>query len=90
MRLLQDTHAFLWFVLNDPAAERYCLAAYERPGERSPDQPGEPKHVSVLTTLPLHHRDPFDSLLVAQALVEGIPLVSADAALDQYPITRFW
>jgi len=44
----------------------------------------------VLTTLPLHHRDPFDRLLVAQAMVEDIPLVSGDPALDAYPIIRLW
>jgi PIN domain nuclease of toxin-antitoxin system len=41
-------------------------------------------------SLPLHHKDPFDRLLVAQAIVEGIPLISIDAALDPYLITRLW
>jgi PIN domain nuclease of toxin-antitoxin system len=50
----------------------------------------EPKHTSILTTLPLHHRDPFDRLLVAQALVEAIPIVSADTQLDAYGIKRIW
>ncbi|MFM8803930.1 MAG: type II toxin-antitoxin system VapC family toxin [Planctomycetia bacterium] len=40
--------------------------------------------------LPFHHRDPFDRLLVAQCLVETIPLVSADSVLDQYGVTRLW
>lgn len=40
------------------------------------------------TALPFHHRDPFDRLLVAQCLVEAIPLVSADAVFDQYGVTR--
>jgi PIN domain nuclease of toxin-antitoxin system len=44
----------------------------------------------VLTTTPLHHKDPFDRLLVAQANVEGISLVSADPQLDAYGITRIW
>jgi PIN domain nuclease of toxin-antitoxin system len=52
--------------------------------------PVEPKHTAALISLPLHHKGPFDRLLVAQALVEGIPLVSADPVLDQYPITRLW
>ena len=52
--------------------------------------PVETRHTAALTTLPYHHRDPFDRLMVAQAMVEGIPLVSADAVLDQYPITRLW
>ena len=42
------------------------------------------------STLPSHHKDPFDRLMIAQALVEGIPLVSADAAFDPYGITRIW
>jgi PIN domain nuclease of toxin-antitoxin system len=45
-------------------------------------------HAERQTSLPWHHRDPFDRLLVAQAQVEGVPLVSADPALDAYGITR--
>jgi PIN domain nuclease of toxin-antitoxin system len=52
--------------------------------------PIEPKHTAVLTALPFHHRDPFDRLLVAQAMVEKISIVSADSALDAYAITRLW
>jgi PIN domain nuclease of toxin-antitoxin system len=52
--------------------------------------PIEYRHTAVLTTLPLHHRDPFDRLLVAQAMVEQIPILSADSVLDAYPITRLW
>ena len=48
------------------------------------------KHTAVLTTLPFHHKDPFDRLLVAQAKVENIPIVSNDAVLDAYGITRLW
>ncbi|MFN0147732.1 MAG: type II toxin-antitoxin system VapC family toxin [Dehalococcoidia bacterium] len=48
------------------------------------------KHTLRVAELPLHHRDPFDRLLVAQALVEGIPIVSNDAALDAYGVTRIW
>ncbi|MBA4064102.1 MAG: PIN domain nuclease [Isosphaera sp.] len=40
--------------------------------------------------LPDHHKDPFDRLLIAQALVEGIPVVGADAAFDLYGVTRLW
>ncbi len=40
--------------------------------------------------LPDHHRDPFDRLLVAQALVDGLSVVSADAAFDPYGVTRVW
>ena len=43
-----------------------------------------------LTTLPFHHRDPFDRLIIAQALVEGLPIIGADAAFDAYGISREW
>ncbi len=128
MRLLQDTHAFLWFVLSDPQLSPTALRLMSDPandvlispatyweiaikvglgklqlhapyddfirrgidGNDFEILPIEPKHTSVLTTLPHHHRDPFDRLLVAQATVESIPIISADAALDHYPITRLW
>ena len=47
-------------------------------------------HLSRLTTLPFHHRDPFDRLIAAQALVENLPVVGIDAALDSYGVTRRW
>ena len=50
----------------------------------------EPRHIEPLTTLPFHHNDPFDRLLVATSLVEKLTLVSADAALDAYGVTRLW
>jgi PIN domain nuclease of toxin-antitoxin system len=52
--------------------------------------PIEAPHCAALTTLPLHHRDPFDRLLIAQALVEGVPVVGVDSIFDQYGITRLW
>ena len=47
-------------------------------------------HAAVVTTLPFHHCDPFDRLLVAQATIEKMPLVSCDAVLDAYSVTRMW
>ncbi|MBV9122275.1 MAG: type II toxin-antitoxin system VapC family toxin [Planctomycetes bacterium] len=47
-------------------------------------------HFCRLVALPFHHRDPFDRLLVAQALAENIPLVSGDAAFDPYGVPRIW
>lgn len=44
------------------------------------------QHVLEVATLPAHHRDPFDRLLVAQARVEGVPLVTADDALEAYEV----
>jgi PIN domain nuclease of toxin-antitoxin system len=128
VRLLLDTHAFLWFLLNDPQLSATAQAVIVDPlnsVEISPASyweiaikiglkkyalpepfqafmereiadndfrilPIEPKHTAVLTTMPLHHKDPFDRLLVAQAMVEGIPLVSADPRLDAYGVTRIW
>jgi PIN domain nuclease of toxin-antitoxin system len=52
--------------------------------------PIEPKHTAALIAMPFHHKDPFDRLLVAQAKVEDIALISADAELDAYGITRIW
>ena len=47
-------------------------------------------HCIAASALPLHHRDPFDRMLVAQALVEGLPILSADPALDAYSVPRLW
>ena len=44
------------------------------------------RHVGAIQGLPLHHGDPFDRLLVAQAQVEDMPIVSADSVLDRYDI----
>ncbi len=125
MRLLLDTHAFLWFVLDDPRlrstaralivdpdndidvspatcweiAIKVSLRKYQlsEPHEvfmerslRTTASDSYPSHTAALTTLPFHHRDPFDRLLVAQALVEEIPLLSADTTLDAYGVTRLW
>jgi PIN domain nuclease of toxin-antitoxin system len=47
-------------------------------------------HATAVESLPPHHRDPFDRLLIAQAITERIPVVSADAQLSSYGITRLW
>ena len=43
-------------------------------------------HALQVATLPRHHRDPFDRLLIAQAQLEGVPLVTVDSALDDYDV----
>ncbi len=48
------------------------------------------EYADVQAHLPTHHRDPFDRLLVAQARVEGFSIVSHDAVLDAYGVTRIW
>ena len=128
MRLLLDTHAFLWFILDDPKLSETAkdlISDGENAVEISPASyweiaikislgkyalpepygsfmerelatnhfgilPIEPKHTAILTELPFHHRDPFDRLLVAQAICERIPLVSVDPALDAYAVPRLW
>jgi PIN domain nuclease of toxin-antitoxin system len=47
-------------------------------------------HVFHAHTLPLHHRDPFDRMLAAQSLAEGIPVVGRDRELDAYGVDRRW
>jgi PIN domain nuclease of toxin-antitoxin system len=128
VKLLLDTHAFLWFIagserlsaiareLIEDSANQPLLSAASlwemaiklslgrlqlgRPFENLiPEQMRlngiqllgiELEHVTPVTTLPFHHRDPFDRLLVAQAMVEQMPIVSADPAFDAYPIERLW
>ena len=128
MRVLLDTHAFLWFILDAPKlttlargiieeekndilispASYWEIAIKIRLKKYSLPQPYlqfmqlqiavnefiilplELRHTDLLITLPIHHKDPFDRLLVCQSLTEGIPLVSADPALDCYGINRLW
>ena len=48
--------------------------------------PVTPAHALRVATMPLHHRDPFDRLLVAQAQVEGLVLVTRDGLLERYDV----
>lgn len=48
------------------------------------------EHVLALENLPAHHKDPFDRLLVAQAVVEDASLVSMDSALTAYTVKLLW
>ena len=54
--------------------------------------PIEPAHLTRIAALPFPpgHKDPFDRLLIAQAIVEGVPIIGADAAFDAYPVRRVW
>jgi PIN domain nuclease of toxin-antitoxin system len=53
-------------------------------------QPISLSHATMVEGLAPHHKDPFDRLLIAQSMVECMPLVSGDAIFDQYGITRLW
>jgi PIN domain nuclease of toxin-antitoxin system len=52
--------------------------------------PIEPQHIEPLTTLPFHHKDPFDRMIAATALVATMRVDSIDAVLDLYGISRIW
>jgi PIN domain nuclease of toxin-antitoxin system len=128
VRVLLDTHSFLWFLLDDPQLSSTARLLLEDPNtevEVSPASyweiaikigkkkyalpepyevfmereiadnefrilPIEVRHTALLTTLADHHKDPFDRLLIVQALVERIPIVSIDVAFDSYGVTRIW
>ena len=104
IRLLQDdTHTIYYSVvsmwemtikhqlgklhLNAPLDADFRRKAFEN---GMFEVPIEFKHVIHTGKLPLHHRDPFDRLLVAQAVVEGFSIVSQDEMLDAYPVNRIW
>ncbi len=128
MRLLLDTHAFLWFVLDDGRLGRNAGSLLRDPDNDLLVSPatfweiaikisigkyslGEDfasfmerqitdndmsvlpitiRHTATVAALPFHHRDPFDRLLIAQGIVEHVPLLSTDAAFDKYSVRRVW
>ena len=129
MRLLLDTHAFLWWVFADPklsraartaitdeaqnsvfvsAASAWEIATKYRIGKLSDarvvaeDLSGtiaaegfNPLAVSVLHaeragSLVGHHRDPFDRMLIAQAISEDLVLLSNERAFEAYGVKRLW
>lgn len=55
-----------------------------------PGLPVYDTHAAAVADLPLHHRDPFDRLLVAQALIEDMVIVSKDDILSAYGVTVLW
>ena len=52
--------------------------------------PVEEKHVCLVETLPLHHRDPFDRMLIAAAISENMNIITADANIRLYDINCVW
>jgi PIN domain nuclease of toxin-antitoxin system len=48
------------------------------------------RDAAKVVDLPFHHRDPFDRLIIAQALEDGIPIISVDSMLDSYGVKRIW
>ena len=128
MRLLLDTHTFLWLdgspeqlspaalaACEDPTNELYLsvVSAWEIQIKHQSNRlqldvpleemiqgqqvandlhilPVELPHVYTLRQLPLHHHDPFDRLLIAQAKVEQMRLVSADSQFEPYLVEVIW
>ena len=127
MRLLLDTHVFLWFVtgddrlsrrarrtIEDDETEFYLSAAsvwemaikaslgrltLPAPVEKYIAEkvvsgvrilPIEWIHAAAVETLPFHHRDPFDRLLVAQSATEKMPIITADPIFSAYKVSVVW
>ncbi|HAJ61322.1 MAG TPA: PIN domain nuclease [Cyanobacteria bacterium UBA8543] len=127
MKLLLDTHTFLWFINDSPQlstdaknllesevdlwlsvvslweiAIKTSLGKLTLPDTYDkfiPQQltlndieilPISMAHLALVATLPFHHRDPFDRLLVAQAIVEKVSIVSIDVVFDSYTVNRIW
>lgn len=89
--------ASYWEIAIKISIKKYALSKpYEIFMDEAIDKNGfgylhiEPKHTAALTRLPFHHKDPFDRLLIAQAIIEGIPIISGDTVLDSYPVKRLW
>ncbi len=80
------------------AAIKRGLGKLEAPGDLLPQLEGAgvellpitARHAELVAVLPLHHRDPFDRLLVAQATLEGLALVSDDEVLRRYDVEIVW
>lgn len=128
MRLLLDSHAFLWAARADDRLPPSVVRLIEDAGNRVfvsvattweltlkamsgklrlPAPPAEhfaehierfraellpihQRHVAALPELPPIHADPFDRMLVAQALVEDVDLVTGDERLRRYPVRTIW
>jgi PIN domain nuclease of toxin-antitoxin system len=127
VKVLLDTHAFLWAITDDPQLSRRAREVFSGPGDlflsvasiweilikvqirKLPlPRPVVPylrgqlaknsvqilpvllDHVARLEQLPMHHRDPFDRILVAQSAEEGLPILTADPLLGKYPVTLIW
>ncbi len=128
MKLLLDTHAFLWFVEGSERISRSAVAAIAdsenelflsvasiwemaiKIGKRKlvlqqdletyiaawikeysiELLPIEARHAVLTATMKSHHGDPFDRILVAQAIQENLTLVSGDRFMSEYPVKIVW
>jgi PIN domain nuclease of toxin-antitoxin system len=128
MKVLLDTHAFLWLLTGDKRLSETAQKTFLDPGnslffsaasfweicikkslgklslksgwfKTIQDEmkvntiqwlPVDMLHCVELTKLPFHHRDPFDRMLIAQAMVEDMQLLSRDESLSAYEIKSIW
>jgi PIN domain nuclease of toxin-antitoxin system len=127
MKLLLDTHAFIWFVEDDEKLpERIRIQIEDAENEilisivslweiavktslgkleLTIDIPSMiskieengfsilpilPEHTVFVSSLPFHHRDPFDRMLISQSITEKIKMVSKDGAFDDYDVDIIW
>ena len=128
MKILLDTHTFLWWNAADPrlspkasgwladpkntlllsVVSAWELVAKTQAGKlRLPEPPSTYvptrlahygietlpvtlAHVLAAESLPLHHRDPFDRLLIAQAVSEEVPILTMDPQIRKYPVKALW
>ena len=128
MKVLLDTHTFLWWITDHPqlsprvreiigdgnnelfvsAASGWEIAIKAKLGRlQLPDEPQrfileqlslnaiqslpiQMSHALHVFTLPDHHRDPFDRILISQAQLEGLPILTADPQIALYPVEIIW
>ena len=128
MKLLLDTHVFIWWSGEPDKLSEKALDACENPAnrlilsivsiwemqikmqlgklklkrslkdlvEKQQDinnlqiLPVSPNHIFMLDNLPMHHSDPFDRLLISQAIEEKLLLVSKDEKFSDYTVNLFW
>ena len=87
------SHLSIWEIVIKETAKKLRLLADPVEGARDSGfelLPIALAHLDDLRRLPLHHRDPFDRLLVAQARTEGLRLVSRDPRLAAYDVPLLW
>ncbi len=82
MRLLLDSHAFLWWLVDLGGAD----LVEEIEANDFVELPMTARHALAAGTLPRHHQDPFDRMLIAQARVEGLTVVTRDPAFRAYGV----
>jgi len=128
VKLLLDTHAFIWFISGDHRLSEQAKAAFLNQDnklyfskaslwemtikislrklvlsgdwftaiEQEMKSNGiqwleiEIEHCKFLADLPFHHRDPFDRLLISQAMSESMSVVSIDSRFSAYPLDIIW